>query len=245
MSTITVKHNGYQCPWLSKTISMLECFCSKSDCKYEIIDISNILNANDLLYGFPFAVYVDDRYVTNSPLFSQNISDLFVKKCNKLRLVGVELKDGEVITHSEIQKENINKSIAVCQNGNMMCKEKEEWFRMNMDKMIGFVGYDLEKPVVMLEMEKVELNNNALRILCFYSNHENFDYKYDLLKKCTVAMKENGFLEIFVYVGEYDYYPNGTKSQFEKMGFNAIKKIGETYLLDRGYDNIYLMKKTL
>jgi len=245
MSTITLKHNGQQCLWLNQSISMLERFCSNSDNKYEIVDISNKPNANDLLNGFPFAVYIDNKYVTNSPLFSLNISDLFEQKSNKLQIKGVELENGELSTSSEIKEDNINNSIEVCLNGKIECKEKSDWFRLSGNNIIGFIGYNLDKPVVMLEMEKDKSKNNALRILCFYSNDESFDYKYDLLKNFTEKLKENAFFEISVYVGEHDYFPNGTKSQFEKMDFTVIEKIGKTYLLDRGYDYIYLMKKTL
>ena len=246
MEKIILRHNGFQCPWLIGTQEHLKAFCKRKGYFFKSLDVSRDENHFDLLCGFPFAVFMNDMLMTSTPIFPSNIADVFERKYINTVMTETVLQDNTIDDVVVLDENTMNRSIRICQNGNPECHLKTNWYKQHKKNLLGFVGLKHDESVVLLEMELITIHDiSTARIMCFYNTHKDGDVKRDFFQQCLPFMKKHGIVNIEVIVGKHSFYPNGTKYQFEQMGFLDIEEIGKTYILNRGYDLLYKMKKTL
>jgi hypothetical protein len=202
---------------------------------------------------FPFNTAVDGTIITGSPVFRSNVLDLFRRVNNHIQVEDAILPDGTLDATMPLSEDTVGDSLSVCCKNALPHCNKKQWFMENRDNVLGFIGYRNSVPVAILEIMRSEAcpftgitqNQHTAAILCFYSNPDDYDYKYDLLRKSVDTIKDMGIRELEVIVGERGYYPNGSLRQFEDYGFVRQKALGRTYLLNRGYDALWLIRKTL
>jgi hypothetical protein len=253
MHTIKLYHLGYYCPWCESTQAFLQAYCARHHMPFSSVDIQTQKAQVDGLVVFPFNTAVDGTIITGSPVFKSNVEDLF--QCTRIhtQVEDKVLPNGTLDAAALLSEDNINDSVSVCTDKELFNCRKKQWFTGNSNNIIGFIGYKNNSPTAILETMKSEAcaftgiiqNDYTATILCCYSNPDDYDYKYDLLEKSIATIKARGMSELEAIVGEHSYYPNGTLQQFEDYGFVRCKELGTTYLLHRGHDSLWLVKKTL
>jgi hypothetical protein len=238
MKTIELFHDSFCCPWFETTKEYLKFYCHENNHRLLISEVTD----NDIvLKGFPFSIFIDNNYVTSSPVFPGNVEDIFMLGKNETYINDVVLKNGMIDRIERLTKANIKQKLKICTNDGSI-ESMEQFCSNSKIDLFGFLGFKAERPVVFLEYKK----QNAKAIFnCFYSNSDSYDFKASFFESVENEILKDGIYKLEIIVGENSFYPNGTKKQFEQYGFVTVEELGEIYLLNRGKDRIYRMDKTL
>ncbi len=250
---IDIYHFGIQCPWFECTSNNLREFSDTNNYDFFETDIQRSdINTKDHCY-FPFNTAVNSEMLTGSPIFNSNISDLFSCSCRDIIAKSDFIKNAVVDYILPISDLTIKDSISVCTNYSDIPNSKIQWYNDNKNILFGFIGYKDNSPISIIEyINSLECKypgvtkdqNNAF-ILCSYSNNPIFDYRYDLIKCVIQELDNKKYKTLEIIVGKNSYYPNGTKQYFEELGFKSIKYLENTYLLNNGSDELYLMQYSI
>lgn len=249
-SQIEVLHFGYQCPWVDQTIENLEKYTKNEKILFNTLDVS--MNRHDRKIVFPFMIAVDGQVTTGSPVYPSNVSDLLKKEYNGFVKNETDMQDDDLDIIRSLDSYTIDDSIRVCCNNEKINCRKKPWYVQNSDFFFGYVGYKNNKPVCMIDIiESDKFScfdtmqcNKIIHILCVYSNDKKYNYIKSMFKMIIPELSDK-YDGMQIIVAENSCYPNGDIALFENIGFVKIKNLGSTYLLKKGYDNIFLMFKLL
>lgn len=246
----TFIHWGYQCPWCEKSIETLTRLAQDGEiaCRFE--DVTATDRRTPLVSSF--LTSAEGLPGTGSPILEKNRRMLFERAIPLPAPVDAEKPQAALDTIKELNADTIQDSIAVCNNHTTEKSKKERWYAQNADAYFGFVGYKAGKPVCIIEMsaaadcpfDRIERSADIAQIICIYSNAEDRDYKLDILNHAEMALA-GAFKSIQIIAGRRTRYPNGTKALFEAAGYAVTRELGPQYLLGKGYDEVYLMRKDL
>ena len=247
-------HFGHQCPWTESTKVNFEKIAVDSNCSFcsTNFHIGEREGRTDVF--FPFNILWKNTITRTSPVFEDDsLGSLIESSDNPLGMHPEALPPGDLELIETLSSSTIEKSIVVCCNGEALIGKKKEWYSKNSTKYQGYVGSAASGPKVILEFvlaidspySVIPKKNEALHILCLYSNDDSYDYRHEILKRFIDESHEKKIKEIYVISGLNGDYPNGPMSFFESFGFKKEVSLGSMPTSLQGIDEVLLMKKNL
>lgn len=248
---------GYQCPWVDATAVTLAAAAAERGLAFAEVDMEADPREGERRpegpLVFPFNVVVDGRVATGSPVFPGTVAELFASPRGGLIEAEGELPRRAPEAIARLDASTVDDSASVCRNHDGEPCRKAAWYRGRPDAISGYVGYADGRPVAMLELAPgercpytgVSRDAGTAVILCAYSNDGRYDYRAALLARAFDELPASGRLAVEVLCGERGHYPNGTKAFFESLGFAAVASVGSVYLVGKGSDEVFLMRRGL
>lgn len=248
--TIEFIHWGHQCPWCELSMETLGRHADAGEirCRFENVDGAR---AHARLIS-SFMTVAAGHPGTGSPVMERNWRALFDETIPQPAPADLEKPQAALDCIKELDGDTILDSIAVCANHAKGKSLKEDWYADRRGSYFGFVGYRDGTPVCMLEFTgsldcpygAIGKSADTAQIICVYSNDEARDYTLDILGHAEKSLAGR-YKSVQVIAGARTKYPNGTKALFESAGYLAAEKLPAQYLLGKGFDDVYLMRKDL
>lgn len=241
---------GHQCPWAEGTEAKLQEMAEREGCGFCTSDIGDRPDSPRPALHFPFNTLLNGELVTSSPVFTTEIAVLS-QTLQDTREVPQEdrLPSGQLDHVEPLGTANLADSLEVCLGERRPSPGKQRWYEENQTRYRGLVGFSGGRPKAILEYALAQdcpyagipPQDQALVILCLYSNDEAADYSGHLLDYFLDHCGKTGVPTVLVLSGRRAAYPNGPQDLFLSRRFRLREQVGQTRLLGRGVDEVVLM----